>query len=176
MASVFGHSILAGAVGTALSKELRKPKVFVLGIICSIFPDADVLSFKYGIPYESFWGHRGFTHSILFGLLLGLVVMIIFHWKSSLKNKSILALYYSICSISHGVLDGMTTGGRGIAYFSPFNDERYFLPFRKIQVSPIGASRFFSEWGLEVIRSEFFWIGIPSLLFVIVVVALRKLF
>lgn len=175
MASVFGHAILAGAVGTALKEELRKPKVFILGIICSVFPDADILSFKFGIPYEAFWGHRGMTHSILFGLLFGITIMLIFHWKSQIKNKAILALYYSICTISHGILDGMTTGGRGIAYFSPFDTERYFLPFRKIQVSPIGASRFFSEWGLEVIKSEAFWIGVPSLVFVLLVIIYRRL-
>ena len=175
MASVFGHAVLAGAVGTALKEELRKPKVFILGIICSIFPDADILSFRFGIPYESFWGHRGMTHSILFGLLFGILIMLLFHWKSTTKNKSWLALYYSFCTISHGVLDGMTTGGRGIAYFSPVDNERYFLPFRKIQVSPIGASRFFSEWGMEVIKSEAFWVGIPSLIFVIAALVFRKL-
>jgi len=175
MASVFGHAILAGAGGTALKEELRKPKVFILGIICSVFPDADVLSFRFGIPYESFWGHRGTTHSILFGLLFGIFIMLLFHWKSKIKDKTALALYYSFCTISHGILDGMTTGGRGVAYFSPFDNERYFLPFRKIQVSPIGASRFFSEWGLEVIKSEAFWIGMPSLAFVIVVIVIRKI-
>lgn len=174
MASVFGHAILAGAAGTALNEELRKPKVFILGILCSIFPDADIISFRFGIPYEGFWGHRGMTHSILFGLLFGVLIMLLFHWKSIVKNKTVLALYYSFCTISHGILDGMTTGGRGIAFFSPFDTERYFLPFRKIQVSPIGASRFFSEWGLEVIRSEAFWIGIPSLVFIVVMLAIRK--
>lgn len=174
MASVFGHAVLAGAMGTALKKELRHPKVFILGIICSIFPDADILSFRFGIPYEAFWGHRGMTHSILFGLLFGIFIMLIFHWKSTVKNKSILAAYYSICTISHGILDGMTTGGRGIAYFSPFDTERYFLPFRKIQVSPIGASRFFSEWGLEVIKSEAFWIGVPSLMFATLIIISRN--
>ena len=44
-----------------------------------------------------------------------------------------------------------------------------------IQVSPIGASRFFSEWGLEVIKSEAFWIGVPSLIFVTGVLIFRKL-
>ena len=174
MASVFGHAILAGAVGTSLKKELRKPKVFILGILCSVFPDADILSFRFGIPYESFWGHRGFTHSIVFGLLFGIGIMIVFHWKSKFKNKGLLALYYSICTVSHGVLDGMTTGGRGVAFFSPFDTTRYFLPFREIQVSPIGASRFFSEWGMEVIRSEAFWLGIPCLIFMFMVILFRK--
>ncbi|MEM9545953.1 MAG: metal-dependent hydrolase [Bacteroidota bacterium] len=174
MASVFGHAILAGAVGTSLKKELRQPKVFILGIICSIIPDADVLAFRFGIPYEGFWGHRGFTHSIVFGLLFGVLVMLFFHWKSTLKHKSLLAMYYSFCTVSHGILDGMTTGGMGIAYFSPFDTARYFLPFQVIQVSPLGASRFFSRWGMEVIKSEAFWIGIPALIFAVLIVVIRK--
>jgi len=174
MASVFGHAILAGAVGTALKEELRQPKVFILGIICSIFPDADILSFRFGIPYEGFWGHRGFTHSLLFGLLFGIFIMLLFHWKSTLKNKCLLAVYYVICTASHGILDGMTTGGRGIEFFSPFDTERYFLPFRMIQVSPLGASRFFSEWGMAVIRSEALWIGLPSLIFATGVIIFRR--
>ena len=175
MASVFGHAILAGAAGTALKKELRNPKVIVLGIICAAMPDADILSFRFGIPYEAFWGHRGFTHSIFFGALFGLLITVLFHFKSRLKDKGILALYYSFCTISHGVLDGMTTGGRGIAYFSPFDNERYFLPFRKIMVSPLGASRFFSEWGMEVIKSEALWIGLPSVIFAALVMIFRKI-
>lgn len=175
MASVFGHAALAGAMGVALPKVLRKKGVITLGVLCSMMPDLDVLSFRYGIPYESFWGHRGMTHSILFGAGFGLLMMLLFHFRAEIKDKLILASYYMLCTISHGVLDGMTTGGRGIAYFSPFDDDRYFLPFRVIQVSPIGISRFFNEWGLAVLRSEFLWIGVPSLMFVAVVFAFRKL-
>ena len=174
MASVFGHAIVAGAAGSALKKELRNPKVFIIGILCSIFPDADVLGFRYGIPYESLWGHRGMTHSLLFGLVFGIVIMLIFHWRRDWSSKLVLALYYSFCTVSHGILDGLTTGGMGVAYFSPFDTERYFLPFRMILVSPLGASRFFSEWGMAVLKSELYWLGPPSLLFVLYMVALRR--
>ena len=61
----------------------------------------------------------------------------------------------------------MTTGGDGISFFAPFSDERYFLPFRKIMVSPIGISAFFSEWGVEVLKSEFIWIGIPTIFMIL---------
>lgn len=175
MASVFGHAALAGAMGVGLPKVLRSKGVILLGILCSIMPDLDVLSFKLGIPYHGFWGHRGMTHSIIFGAGFGLLVMILFHFRAELKDKLILAFYYMICTISHGVLDGMTTGGMGIAYFSPIDDGRYFLPFRMIKVSPIGISRFFNEWGLAVLKSEFIWIGIPSIIFVVLLFIVRKL-
>ncbi len=175
MASVFGHAALAGAIGVALPKVLRRKGVIALGILCSMMPDLDVISFTLGIPYSSFWGHRGMTHSIVFGAGFGLLIMLFFHFRAKVKDKLILALYYMICTISHGILDGMTTGGRGIAYLSPFDDGRYFLPYRMIKVSPIGISNFFSEWGMAVIVSEFIWIGIPSLIFVAIVIAVRKL-
>jgi len=175
MASVFGHAALAGAMGVALPKILRKKGVITLGILCSMMPDLDVVSFQLGIPYGGFWGHRGMTHSIMFGVGFGLLMMLLFHYRAAIRDKVILALYYIICTVSHGILDGMTTGGRGIAYLSPFDDGRYFLPFRMIKVSPIGISRFFNKWGLEVLISEFIWIGIPSLIFVALVIVYRKL-
>jgi hypothetical protein len=34
---------------------------------------------------------------------------------------------------------------------------RIFLPFKPIQVSPIGISNFFTEWGFRMIVSELIW-------------------
>ncbi|MFT6112793.1 MAG: inner membrane protein [Bacteroidia bacterium] len=68
----------------------------------------------------------------------------------------------------------MTTGGLGVAFFSPFENSRYFLPWSPIQVSPIGLKQFFSEWGLEVIKSEIIWIGIPLLITVLSISICKK--
>ncbi len=56
------------------------------------------------------------------------------------------------------MLDATTNGGLGIAFFSPFDLDRYFLPWRPLQVSPIGLGAFFSDWGWEVIKSEAMWV------------------
>lgn len=69
-------------------------------------------------------------------------------------------LFASIAS--HGLLDAMTTGGLGVAFWSPFSNERYFLPCRVIRVSPIGVAPFLSQRGLEVLRSEILWIWAPA--------------
>ena len=58
----------------------------------------------------------------------------------------------------------MTDGGSGVAFISPFNNDRYFFPRRPIRVSPIGVSRFFTERGLEVLASELLWMWLPSVL------------
>jgi inner membrane protein len=170
MASVFGHSIAALALGKAFKEELRKPKFWILGVVCSIAPDADVLGFRFGIAYESFWGHRGFTHSFVFAIILGFLVAYLFYKT----KRNALALYFTLCTASHSLLDAMTTGGKGVAFFSPFENSRYFLPWRPIKVSPMSASKFFSEWGLEVIKSELLWIGIPFILILLIVKIVKR--
>ena len=66
MASLFGHAFIAITLGKSFSRKQRTWKLIILAIICAIIPDADVIGFQFGISYESFWGHRGFTHSFLF--------------------------------------------------------------------------------------------------------------
>lgn len=83
-------------------------------------------------------------------------------------------MFFTLCTASHSVLDAMTSGGLGVAFFSPFNDARYFFPWRPIKVSPIGVENFFSEWGKKVILSELIWIGIPSLLYIFSIKSMKK--
>ena len=161
MASSFGHAILGytiAKVGKTNSKLLM-----TLAIISSFLPDADVLLHYQGVPYGSMWGHRGFTHSIVFALLWSGLLLLVF--KKIRQWSSFLVLFFS--TVSHGIIDAMTTGGKGIGFFIPFTDERYFLPdaFRQIKVSPMSIKRFFAdwEWGKSVLMSEFVWIFIPCI-------------
>ncbi|HEY0029333.1 MAG TPA: metal-dependent hydrolase [Bacteroidia bacterium] len=175
MASAFGHALASIAIGSGYPKETRNTKFILLGIVCSILPDADVLSFKFGIAYEAFWGHRGFTHSFFFALLLGMLITFLFYKSVFFSKRAIgYILFFALCTASHGILDAMTTGGLGVAFFSPFDTTRYFFPWRPIQVSPIGAGNFFSEWGIRVIKSEAIWIGIPSAIFILLMRIRRK--
>jgi len=63
---------------------------------------------------------------------------------------------------AHGILDAMTTGGVGIAFFAPFSTERYFFPWRPILVSPIGVASFVSSRGVAVLANELQWVWLPS--------------
>ncbi|AXT54848.1 metal-dependent hydrolase [Aquimarina sp. AD1] len=175
MASVFGHALTAYAFGKSFNKELGTFKLWGLGMLCAILPDADVVGFKFGIAYEDFWGHRGFSHSLVFALILGFLITVLFYNKKLNSRTGIfLILYFTICTASHGVLDAMTSGGLGIAFFSPFDNTRYFLPWKPIQVSPIGASKFFSTWGIKVLLSELVWIGIPSGIYILAMRFLKR--
>ena len=167
MASIFGHALVAITVGNSFSKTYTSWKFWLLGIVCAIIPDADVIGFSFNIKYHSFWGHRGFSHSIVFAIVLGFLITFLFYKKHFFTVQGLLySLFFAICTCSHGILDALTTGGLGVAFFSPFNDIRYFFPWRPIQVSPIGVARFFGEKGISVLKSELIWIGIPSFLYV----------
>lgn len=163
MASAFGHGIAAFGLGKLFPKEIMTRKVFTLGILSSILPDIDVIAFKFGVSWDSMWSHRGFTHSIFVAIIWTIIILILFHRKESYSIKTKLSAYYFLATMSHGILDAMTNGGNGIAFFAPFSIERYFLPWEVIQVSPIGIKNFFSKWGVEVLKSEFFYIVLPSL-------------
>jgi inner membrane protein len=159
MASIFGHAIVGCTVSKIISNNNSK-LLLVLAIASTILPDIDVLTFNFGIPYEAPFGHRGFTHSILFAVLWATLLMFVF-WK---LNRIIWWIVIFISTISHGILDAMTSGGRGVGFFIPFHNERYFFPFREIIVSPIGIERFFSERGIRVIFSELKYIFIPCII------------
>lgn len=177
MASVFGHALAAVAIGSGYSDHIRNLRFLVLGACCAILPDADVVSFKLGIPYEAFWGHRGFTHSLLFALIVGVVVTLLFFRKNLTPLRSIAyVLFFTLCTASHSILDAMTSGGLGVAFFSPWDNTRYFFPWRPIKVSPIGIQNFFSDWGLKVLLSEVIWIGLPCAIFMLLTRVKLKIF
>jgi inner membrane protein len=167
MASVFSHAVAALGIG-ACFYQLRTPKrVWVVGALSAVIPDLDVIGFGFGVQYGDFWGHRGFTHSLLFAALLASVVALL-AFRQAVPGFGGVSLwtYFFLATASHGLLDAMTDGGLGVAFFSPFNNTRYFLPWRPIRVSPIGVSGFFTDRGLEVVKSELFWIWLPTALLV----------
>ena len=170
MASVFGHA----AVGFTFAKVIDKKGLkylLITAIFSTILPDFDVLSFQLGIPYEHPFGHRGFTHSILFALLWALALM----FTLGRKHKLIWFLVIFLSTLSHGILDAMTSGGRGVGFLIPFNNSRFFFPFREIKVSPIGISEFFSSWGIKVLFSEFKYIVLPCFFIFLVRFLIKKL-
>jgi inner membrane protein len=84
-------------------------------------------------------------------------------------------LFIFLATASHGLLDAFTNGGLGIALFAPFDQTRYFFPFRPLQVSPIGFGSFFNSRGMAVIVSELIWIWFPVIAAAAVAVTLRRL-
>jgi inner membrane protein len=171
VASIFGHGIVAYTLSKVLDRKNAK-WLIILAVISSILPDIDVITFHLGIPYEDPLGHRGFTHSIVFAIIWALFLM----FTLGKQNKRLWFTVIFLSTMSHGLLDAITTGGRGVGFLIPFNNDRFFFSVRKIVVSPIEISSFFSEWGLQVILSEIKYILLPSFIILAVRFLSLKIF
>lgn len=176
MASAFSHAVAALSIGAGFYQPEMPKRIWIAGIACSVLPDLDTIGFRFGVPYGSFWGHRGFTHSLFFAVLLAGVAYVIAARRAGPNiGSSSLFVYLLLASASHGVLDAMTNGGLGVAFFSPFDNRRYFLPWRPIRVSPISVSRFFTPRGFAILQNEVLWIWLPGLAFAVLALTVRRL-
>src|SRR5438093_2645935 len=103
-------------------------RLLVAAMAGSVLPDIDAVGFWAGVPYSGTFGHRGFTHSILFSLLIAVVGLAVAPSLRATRPVAFTALFLS--TISHGMLDAMTNGGLGVAFFAPFSNERFFFAWR----------------------------------------------
>lgn len=177
MPSVISHTAVAVAAGMAFAPRDVPDHFWPLALLCSVAADADGIGFAFGIPYNHFFGHRGFFHSPFFALLMGIVLVGVFFRDVELFSRQwfFYFIFFFLLSASHGILDAFTNGGLGIALLSPFDNTRYFFPWTPIVVSPIGIKAFFSKWGLAVIRSEFLWVWLPCFLVLGISAVIRAL-
>lgn len=165
MASI-GHI----AVGMATARwEATQPEPLLQSSFASmmlysglaLLPDLDVLGFRFGVAYESEWGHRGASHSLAFALACAVGVAGVAKacgkpfWRSAVL--SLLAVG------SHGLLDALTDGGLGAALLWPFSHERFFAPVTPLPVAPLGRG-LVSVRGASVMLTEALWFA-PLLLY-----------
>lgn len=174
MPTIFSHAVFATVTGKSFIEKSFSVWFWFLTAVCAMIPDADVVGFSFGVKYESMFGHRGFTHSIFFAFLFGGFTALLVHkfLKSELSFAKIF-IFFSLATLTHPLLDMLTNGGLGVALFAPFSNERFFSPWRPIEVSPIGAG-FFSSRGLDVILNEILWVWIPAILILIAAKIIRK--
>ena len=170
MPTIITHSVIAASAAYGFRSKKESIKFFILSIVCSILPDADVIGYYYlYIPYHHFFGHRGFFHSPFFAVLLSIFIVFIFYRKEVTFSKQWwkYVLYFFILTSTHGLFDALTNGGYGIALLSPITNNRFFFPWTPIEVSPLGIKGFLSQRGLAVLTNELLLIWAPSFLIVI---------
>jgi membrane-bound metal-dependent hydrolase YbcI (DUF457 family) len=116
------HGLVGAGVVAALlpSDQPDRWKWLALGAFLGIAPD-----FDYALNWlrisRGGW-HHGFTHSIPFALVVGLVtIAILRQWK--VRSFLIATAAY----VSHTLLDYMLTESRGVALWWPFTNYRYKL-------------------------------------------------
>jgi membrane-bound metal-dependent hydrolase YbcI (DUF457 family) len=126
------HGLLGASVVAALHPETgtRRARRYVLaGAVLANCADLDfLLVFAF---HTRAW-HRAFAHSLFFGLLVTLALVLALG-LSRLREASALGLAY----ISHGLLDWATTKeGGGVELLWPFSGERLMLAWRGLSEIP----------------------------------------
>jgi inner membrane protein len=149
------------------------PKRFwVLSALLPVLPDIDVIGLFFGFSVEDMLGHRGITHSVWFASMVGVLAVIIFFRNSGLTRKAMISLvaYFFFLTASHGFLDAFNDSNVGVAFWAPFENERYLFPFNPIVPSSVllidssvlSVSLFFEKIYI-LLRSEILWIWVPLL-------------
>jgi inner membrane protein len=158
--TILTHAVVGATIAQASSVTLTR-RLTAAAAICAALPDVDVVTFRFGIPYGSMLGHRGLTHSLMGAGAIAAAALALTDRNTKSGWTSWAVLFAA--TASHGLLDALTDGGLGVAFFAPFSSVRYFFPWRMIAVSPIGV-QFFSARGVAVLASEVLWLWIPAAL------------
>jgi len=164
MATVVSHFLVGAGMHRFVDRG-RNPwwtGLFAAGCL-AMLPDVDVLLMPW-VAYGDPWGHRGMTHSLAFAVVVGaLAALVVVRRISFPGGYAGLAATFAAVVASHGLLDAMTDGGRGVAFFAPFDSTRYFLPIRPIPVSPITGNLFHPRV-MSVLAVETILLWPPALL------------
>jgi len=168
MASIISHAAAGTALSIAFAPDSTPRRYWLVAIATAVLPDVDSLLYYFRISHYPMLGHRGFFHSPFFGLIIGFLLMLLFFRDEALFSGRWFRyfLVFFLAWASHGFLDALTSGGRGVAFFSPFSSKRYFFPWTPIQVSPMRIKSFFTPRGWSVFKNELVWIWLPGLMLV----------
>jgi inner membrane protein len=173
MPTVLSHPAVPLALGLALGSNVVPRRLLICGVIASVVPDLDVLAFRVGIGYSHEFGHRGFSHSLFFALVIAIAAAIGLSNYCGVSKKRTF-LFVLVAAASHGLLDMLTNGGLGVALFWPVIDDRYFFPVQVIEASPLSLRRLFGAEGVSVGLSELLWVWLPSAIAGLAIFTLRR--
>jgi len=116
------HALVGASTAVVLRPASRSThwKPILIAAFLGVCPDLD---YALNLMRVSGGGwHHGFTHSIVFALLLGLLTVVILReWKV----RSFVV--FSAAAVSHTLLDYLITESYGVALWWPFTDHRYKL-------------------------------------------------
>ena len=160
------HAVVGLTLGRILVPRRRDARFLALSAVVSALPDADALLFSLGLA-DGAAAHRGLSHSLFFAACCGIPAALLAGRRDAPPSPARglgLWAYFAAVVASHGLLDALTNGGQGIALLAPFDERRFFLPFRPIEVAPLRIGDFLGAWGARVLASEVVWVWVPLLL------------
>ncbi len=180
MTTVFTHALAGAAFSQAAPAGVTKGRLAACLGCAAVLPDLDVIMFAMKVPYAHPLGHRGFSHSIIFAMVLALVLTWMAGYAADPKRNIRTALIFFAAIISHGILDALTDAGLGVGFFIPFTQERYFFPWRPVMTASLNPATFWSPETLEILLNEIAYVWMPlaavSMVFHLIRQARKRLF
>lgn len=134
------HIAIGACIGEAFFEKGFGKKAMFWGMLAQSIPDIDFVAGFWMSTPETLLAHRGFTHSILFGLLIVPVFALIagrVHRPHNIKFQKWL-WFFAMEVFTHLFIDAFNN--YGIAWFEPFSHHRF--TFNAIYV----ADPFLSIW------------------------------
>jgi inner membrane protein len=132
------HIALGACMGEAFAGHKVGKKAMLWGALAQSIPDIDFVAATWLNTSENLLAHRGFTHSILFGIAVSLLMAFLaerWHRPHNISFARWLAFFISVV-LTHIFLDAFNN--YGVGWFEPFS--HYRISFNVIYV----ADPFFS--------------------------------
>jgi len=103
--------VLGASVGEAVLGRKIGNKAMLYGAIAGTIPDLDVLTSYFTDTVSALEIHRGFSHSVVFSVLMAPIFSWLVTRYESYKNKKAWAWFFFWVLITHPILDAHTTWG-----------------------------------------------------------------
>lgn len=133
MPTQIAHGLIGASFAAALHPQPTKRAYAVPLMVGALIATAPDLDFLLVFALHSKSWHRGFTHSIVFGLFMYLFLVLV-SGKPRLRE----GLSYGLALGSHGILDYLTTKeGTGVKLLWPFSNERLMFGWWGLSENPL---------------------------------------
>jgi inner membrane protein len=169
MTTPLGHGLFALALYLAAPgrEPLRRLLFFALLFIAAMAPDMDYFPILWGDFRLANLNHQGFTHSLVFCLLIAVPLAYIGKWLGLGRARSLYP-WLAAAALSHLLLDFFTFDGRepfGVPLLWPLSDTRFTSGISLFGgVIKGSVADLFSLHNARVMLNEILWLGIPVLL------------
>ena len=125
------QGVLGAAVGHAVLGRRIGAKAMAIAFVGGIIPDLDIFLVESSQSLDYWHYHRGITHSLFFGPVLGLplaaVSLAVQRWRSGAPTSfGLWYLFWALVLVTHPLLDLATHWGT--AFFTPLTDARFGIP------------------------------------------------
>ena len=132
------HIALGACMGEAFAGKTLGRKAMVWGIIAQSIPDIDFIAATWLDTPSGLLAHRGFTHSILFAVVVAFIMAVLANRWHRPHNISFTRwlIFFSAAILTHIFIDAFNN--YGVGWFEPFFHQR--ISFNAIYV----ADPFFS--------------------------------